>query len=97
MDFNGTFLAQPSRPDHIGKNYLEWKTSDGKYPQKMSIELAKTKGQARRIEETSSGKDSIEKVHVHIPGPWQGNVLRRRDIRIGEDPCEFESSGRAIG
>jgi cytochrome c len=45
VDFNGTFLAQPSRPDHIGKNYLEWKTSDGKYPQKMSIEVAKTKGE----------------------------------------------------
>ena len=45
VDFNGTFLAQPSRPDHLGKNYLEWKTSDGKYPQKMSIEVAKTKGE----------------------------------------------------
>jgi signal transduction histidine kinase len=45
MDFNGSFLAEPYRPDHIGKNYLEWKTSDGKFPQKMSIEVAKTKGE----------------------------------------------------
>jgi signal transduction histidine kinase len=45
VDFNGTFVAHPSRPDHIGKNYLEWKTSDGKYPQKMSIDVAKTRGE----------------------------------------------------
>jgi cytochrome c len=44
MDFAGTHLTHPLRPELIGKNVLEWKV-DGRFVIKEFIEVAKTKGE----------------------------------------------------
>ena len=44
MDFAGTHLTHPLRPELVGKNVLEWKV-DGRFVVKEFIEVAKTKGE----------------------------------------------------
>jgi cytochrome c len=45
MDFTGTHLTHPLRPDSVGKNVLESKLPDGRFLVKELIEIAKTKGE----------------------------------------------------
>ena len=44
LDFRGTHLTHPLRPEVVGKNVLEWKV-DGKFVVKEFIEIAKAKGE----------------------------------------------------
>jgi cytochrome c len=44
IDFAGTHLTHPLRPELVGKNVLEWKV-DGRFVVKEFIEVAKTKGE----------------------------------------------------
>jgi signal transduction histidine kinase len=45
MDFDGTHLTHPLRPETVGKNVLGFKDSNGKLVVKEFIEVAKTKGE----------------------------------------------------
>jgi len=45
MDFAGTHLTHPLRPEVVGKNVIEFKDSNGKFVVKEFIEVAKTKGE----------------------------------------------------
>jgi signal transduction histidine kinase len=44
LDFAGTHLTHPLRPESVGKNVVEFKV-DGKFVVKEMIEVAKTKGE----------------------------------------------------
>ena len=45
MDFTGTHLTHPLRPERVGKNVIGSKDSNGKLVVKEFIEVAKTKGE----------------------------------------------------
>ena len=45
MDFTGTHLTHPLRPEVVGKNVIGFKDSNGKLVVKEFIEVAKTKGE----------------------------------------------------
>jgi len=45
MDFYGTHLTHPLRPELVGKNVMGFKDSNGKLVVKEFIEVAKTKGE----------------------------------------------------
>ena len=45
LDFTGTHLTHPLRPDSVGKNVLEAKLPDGRFIVKELIEMAKAKGE----------------------------------------------------
>jgi signal transduction histidine kinase len=45
MDFTGTHLTHPLRPELVGKNVIGFKDSNGKLVVKEFIEVAKTKGE----------------------------------------------------
>ena len=45
MDFDGTHLTHPLRPESVGKNVMGFKDSNGKLVVKEFIEVAKTTGE----------------------------------------------------
>ena len=69
MDFTGTHLTHPLRPEVVGKNVIGFKDSNGKLVVKELIEVAKTTGEGwveymypKPAElKTRKGKDSFEK------------------------------------
>ena len=65
MDFTGTHLTHPLRPDSVGKNFLEAKLPDGRYLVKELIEIAKTKGEGW-IEYMYPKPEELAK-----PKPWK--------------------------